>query len=122
MGNRGTWRGRITQGRLRGYEVEVRVSGEPIPIYVIAYRAPDASDPAPMDFAVGDEALRSHFLELEGRVEWRAVSPSRQPVVDRSMGVRTSGRSTFVRRLIHLPRKTGARLASRRCGGAGEQG
>ena len=122
MGNRATWRGRITQGRLRGYEVEVRVSGEPIPIYVIAYRAPDAVGPAPMDFAVGDEALRSHFLELDGTVEWRALSPSRLPAVDRSMGVRTSGRSTFVGRLIHRPRKTGASPASRLCGGRGEQG
>jgi len=122
MGNRGTWRGRITRGRLRGYEVEVRVSGEPIPIYVIAYQAPDRGALAPIGFAVGDEALRGHFSDLEAMVEWQEPTPSRRQVGRRSMATRSRARSTFVRRLIHRPGPTDASPPSHTDGVRSERG
>jgi len=67
---RGSWRGRVVEGRLHGHIVEVRASGEPIPIYVIAVRSSDRSRDASIDFAVGEEALRAHFMEREMRVLW----------------------------------------------------
>jgi len=70
MMGRGSWRGRVVEGRLRGYHVEVRASGEPIPIYVIAVRRPDRPLGGSIEFAVGDDALRAHFIERGLRILW----------------------------------------------------
>lgn len=71
MRNRDTWRGRVIGGRLKGHSVEIRVSGEPIPIYVIAYHCPRRSRAVSLDFAVGHEALRAHFQRHGLTVSWR---------------------------------------------------
>ena len=74
MENRGAWRGTVVSGPMKGDEVEVRVSGSPIPIYVLAYRCRRNPRRVSLSFAVGDEALRAHFLEHRMRVAWRSSS------------------------------------------------
>ena len=74
MENRGAWRGTVVSGPMKGDEVEVRVSGSPIPIYVLAYRCRRNPRRCSLSFAVGDEALRAHFEEHRMRVAWRSSS------------------------------------------------
>ena len=122
MSKRGTWRGRITRGRMRGYEVEVRVSGEPIPIYVIAYQARDRGSVASMGFAVGDEALRSHFSDLEARVQWQETTSPYRPVGRRLAGTGGRAQSTFVHRLSGRLQRVDSRPESPGSGGRDERG
>jgi hypothetical protein len=78
MEERRQWRGRITGGRFQGYEVEIRASGQPLPIYVIAYRELPGEATSLVCFAVGTRALRQHFLDLDVRVLWDEAEEGRE--------------------------------------------
>ena len=93
MGTRNLWRGRVIKGHMKGYEVEIRASGRPLPVYVIAYRHRPGEASSMVCFAVGTEALRQHFLALDVRVLWDEprrgdrrdmVRPGRRPGSSRS--------------------------------------
>jgi len=71
VGNRKVWKGQVVGGARCGVEVEVRASGEPLPIFVIAYHGPVERQGQALGFAVGPEALRRHFEALDARVVWR---------------------------------------------------
>jgi hypothetical protein len=72
-----SWRGQVTAGTLAGHVVEVRASGEPLPIYTIAYREGSGGPSKLMGFAVGTEALRRHFEEQEAEIAWELPALSR---------------------------------------------
>ena len=64
------WTGEVTGGFMAGHIVEVRASGEPLPIYTIAYRAHSGGPSKLMGFAVGAAALRRHFEEQVAEIRW----------------------------------------------------
>ena len=74
MERHGVWRGTVVSGTLKGYEVELRVSGSPLSIYVIAYRHRRTPRAVSLVFAVGHEALCAHFNEVGAKVAWRTRS------------------------------------------------
>ena len=70
MSYRETWRGVVVEGSLRGARVEVRVSGEPLPIFIIAYLPRSSAQRPLVEFAVGYDALKAHFLRHGLGVRW----------------------------------------------------